>query len=184
LSAGADKINLPLMPDESSPAAPTKLTWTSPVLRMRVLGVAFLLAALCYAFFTWVLWPVKVLGDSMLPTFRNGERRFINKLAYWNAAPLRGDVIALYAPNGDIYIKRVVGLPGETITFTNGALAINGHVLTEPYVDSKVVPREGEEGRREQGLLDRESYFVIGDNRATSVRGKVTRQAIIGKLAF
>ena len=96
---------------------------------MKVLFGAFLLAFLCYGFFTWVLWPVKVMGDSMLPNFHDGERWFINKLAYRSSRPERGDVVALYAPNGDVYIKRVLGLPGEIITFPDGGVAIYGRKL-------------------------------------------------------
>ncbi len=166
------------------PDAPilTKLTWTSPKLRMRVLFSAFLLAFTCYGFFTWVLWPVQVLGDSMLPNYHSGERHFVNKLAYRSAKPQRGDVVALYAPNGDVYLKRVLGLPGETVSFTNGGLAIDGRELKEPYVDTKIIPREERED--EEGKLGPADYYVIGDNRATSVRGKVPKQDIIGKVVF
>jgi signal peptidase I len=168
------------MPDNPTPTvSPTKLTWTSPKVRLRVLFSAFLIAFVCYGFFTWVLWPVQVLGDSMLPNYHSGERHFINKLAYRVATPQRGDVVALYAPNGDVYLKRVLGLPGETVTFTNGGLAIDGQELKEPYVDTKIVPREDEEGK-----LGPNDYSVIGDNRATSVRGKVPREDIIGKVVF
>lgn len=164
------------MPDEPTK---TKLTWTSPKVRLRVLFISFLIAFACYGFFTWVLWPVQVLGDSMLPNYHSGERHFINKLAYRAANPQRGDVVALYAPNGEVYLKRVLGLPGETVTFTNGGIAINGQELKEPYVDTKVRAGKGEEGK-----LGADDYYVIGDNRATSVRGKVPRQDIIGKVMF
>ena len=164
------------MPDESTP---TKLTWSSPKLRLKVFFSAFLIAFLCYGFFTWVLWPVKVLGDSMLPNYHNGERHFINKLAYRTAGPQRGEVIGLYAPNGDVYIKRVLGLPGESVTFTNGGVAINGRMLAEPYVDTTIP-----DGRGQDGKLGPEEYFVIGDNRATSVLGAVPARDIIGKVVF
>jgi signal peptidase I len=176
LSQGQAGFILRAMPDDPTP---TKLTWTSPKVRLRVLFSAFLIAFVCYGFFTWVLWPVQVLGDSMLPNYHSGERHFINKLAYRTAKPQRGDVVALYAPNGDVYLKRVLGLPGETVTFTNGSLAIDGQELKEPYVDTKIVPREDEEGK-----LGPDDYYVIGDNRATSVRGKVSKQHIIGKVVF
>lgn len=169
-------ITLHAMPDKPTP---TKLTWTSPKVRLKVLFSAFLIAFVCYGFFTWVLWPVQVLGDSMLPNYHNGERHFINKLAYLSEKPQRGDVIALYAPSGDVYLKRVVGLPGEMVTFANGGIAIDGKELKEPYVDTKVFPRSDEEGK-----LGPDDYYVIGDNRATSVRGKVPRKDIIGKVVL
>lgn len=167
------------MPDAPTP---TKLTWTSPILRMKVLFVAFLVAFVCYGFFTWVLWPVQVLGDSMLPNYHSGERHFVNKLAYRAGPPQRGDVIALHAPGGEVYLKRVVGLPGETVTFTNGGIAIGGRMLEEPYVDTKIIPREDDKSKL--GKLSRDDFYVIGDNRATSVRGQVSKAQIIGKVAF
>ena len=164
------------MPDELSPG---KLSWNSPKVRLKVLFSAFVIAFLCYGFFTWVLWPVQVLGDSMLPNYRSGERHFVNKLAYRVDNPQRGDVVALYAPNGDVYLKRVLGLPGEMVTFTNGGIAIDGRELKEPYVNTQIMPRENEEG-----ALGPDDYYVIGDNRATSVRGKVPKSDIIGKVVF
>ena len=161
---------------------PTKLTWTSPILRMKVLFLAFLVAFGCYGFFTWVLWPVKVWGDSMLPNFHHGERHFVNKLAYRSTPPQRGDVIALHAPGGDVYLKRVIGLPGETVTFTNGGIAIEGRLLDEPYVDTKITSRE--EDLPKLGKLGPDDFYVIGDNRATSVRGQVPKRDIIGKVTF
>ena len=129
-----------------------------------------------------MLWPVQVLGDSMLPNYHSGERHFVNKLAYRVALPQRGDVIALYAPGGEVYLKRVVGLPGETVTFTNGGIAIGGRLLEEPYVDTKIIPREEDEPKL--GKLGSDDFYVIGDNRATSVRGQVSKEQIIGKVAF
>src|ERR1041385_5506617 len=102
-----------------------KLTWRTPLIRLKVLLTALLIAFLCYGFFTWVLWPVKVAGQSMMPNYRDGSRHFINKLAYVSAAPQRGDVIGLHRPNGDIYIKRVIGLPGEHLEFASGGIAVN-----------------------------------------------------------
>jgi signal peptidase I len=164
------------MPDEPTTE---KLTWTSPRVRLKVLFSAFLIAFFCYGFFTWVLWPVKVLGDSMMPNFQNGERHFINKLAYRTSGPQRGDVVALYAPNGDIYLKRIVGLPGETISFPEGGIAINGKLLDEPYVNSKIPA-----GRAKAGRLGANEYYAVGDNRATTVLGPVPARDIIGKVVF
>src|ERR1051325_189423 len=123
---------------EDTPESP-RLTWSSPRLRLRVLFAALALAFVCYAFFTWVLWPVKVVGDSMLPNYHTGDRYFLNKLAYVSQNPKRGDVIGLRTFTGEVYIKRIVGLPGETIDFTNGCVLINHQRLIEPYVNT-VVP--------------------------------------------
>ena len=147
-------------------------------MRLKVLGTALLLAFLCYAFFTWVLWPVKVTGDSMLPNFLNGSRHFIFKLAYSSGRPRRGDVIGMYFTNGDVYIKRIVGLPGEEVSFVDGGVAINGQPLREPYLRSKV-PWELNPVTLREG-----DYFVMGDNRATSWLGFVSLDRIIGKVVY
>lgn len=163
----------------SSPdPAGTELKWHTPRIRSRVLLTTLLLATICYSFFHWVLWPVKVVGDSMLPNFQNGRRYFINKLAYSSARPHRGDVIALRRPDGDIYIKRIVGLPGEHLDFEDGYVFINGKYFEEPYVSG---PIPWQMHRWDVGPGE---YFVIGDNRATSVFGTVAASDIIGRVVF
>jgi signal peptidase I len=157
----------------------TKLSWRSRKLRARVLFPALVLAILTYSFFTWVLWPVKVLGESMLPTYRDGERHFINKLAYISEKPKRGDVVGVRARGYEVYLKRVVGLPGERLTFEGGRIQVNGVPLNERYVVSEIP-----EDRREPVILAPDHYFVIGDNRETTVLGTVHASTIVGKLAF
>ena len=164
--------------NDSAPAP--KLTWKSPYVRYKVLLTALAGAFAIYGFFTWILWPVKVAGESMMPNYRNGSRHFINKLAYWSAQPQRGDVVGLLAPNGDIYLKRVIGLPGEHLTFDDKGIYINGRVLLEPYIDQNIPTNQ----MPASITLSRNEYWVIGDNRATSVRGPISRDHIIGKLAF
>jgi signal peptidase I len=138
-----------------------------------------LIAVFCYGFFTWVLWPVKVSGRSMTPTFPDGSRHFINKLAYWSAKPQRGDVVALRARDRDVYLKRVVGLPGEFISFEGGFIHVNGVLLREAYTNTRV-PLSW----REAVQLREDQVYVIGDNRNVSELGAVSLTTIIGKVAF
>jgi signal peptidase I len=147
--------------------------------RRGFLMLALLFTFLCYGFFTWVIWPVQVAGESMMPNYRNGARYFINKFAYGSAPPQRGDVVGLRAPNGEIYLKRVIGLPGEHIQFVNGGIAIDGERLKEPYVHTDI-PAD----LRESFHLKADEYFVIGDNRAISIFRPVPREAIIGKVVY
>ena len=155
------------------------MTWGSRRVRRKVVYTTLSLAFLCYAFFTWVLWPVKVVGESMMPNYHDGERHFINKLAYASAKPQRGDVIALRAPSGDILLKRIVGLPGEVISFEDGVLHINGEPRREAYTQT-LVPAK----RRDPVELAHDEYFVIGDNRKISVLSPILGKQIIGKVAF
>ncbi|HTD68229.1 MAG TPA: signal peptidase I [Candidatus Limnocylindria bacterium] len=157
---------------------PNKLTWRSPQVRFKVLFTALLLAFVCYGLFTWVLWPVKVSGESMMPNYVNGSRHFINKLAYWSEKPQRGDVIGLRAPDGDVLIKRIIGMPGEHLSFDGGVVAINGLRLDEPYARSRIAWSNA------PVALGPNDYYVMGDNRAISVLGPISSDRIIGKVVF
>lgn len=157
----------------------TKLSWSTPLIRSKVLVTTLVIGFLCYGFFTWILWPVKVSGRSMAPTYTDGSRHFINKMAYWSAKPLRGDVVALRARDGDIYIKRIVGLPGEIVSFESGFLHVNGAPVREGYTETRV-PFSW----RKAFALGEDDYFVIGDNRTISVLTPVKSTQIIGKVAF
>lgn len=125
-----------------------------------------------------VLWPVKVLGDSMQPTFENGTHHYVNKLAYWSEKPQRGDVVTLRVREGEVFIKRIVGLPGETIGFADGKLTVNGKVQPEFYTEATVPWKFDPVTVRDN------CYFVIGDNRATSVLGVIPSDRILGKVVF
>jgi signal peptidase I len=122
--------------------------------------------------------PVKILGESMLPTYRNGTFHFLNRLAYWSQPPKAGDVVGLRSPDGDIYIKRVIALPGQTITFRRGKVLVDGKPLDEPYA-AGAVPRMALDNAIHLGS---DIYYVMGDNRKVSVFGSVTRQRILGKI--
>ena len=157
-----------------------KLTWRTPLVRLKVLMSALLIAFVCYGFFTWILWPVKVAGQSMMPNYHDGSRHFINKLAYVSATPQRGDVVGVRTPDGDVYIKRIVGLPGERVHVEEGEIVINDKRLNEPYVDSRIPFRF----RVPFTQLGPDEYFVIGDNRATSIYRHTRRSEIIGKVVY
>lgn len=156
-----------------------RLTWKTPLIRGNVLRVTLSLALFCYGFFTWVLWPVKVSGRSMTPTYVDGSRHFINKLAYWSAKPQRGDVVALRARDGDVYLKRIIGLPGEFVSFESGIPHVNGVAMRETYTQTKVPWKS-----RDAAQLGTDEYYVIGDNRAVTVLGAIRADQIIGKVAF
>ncbi len=148
------------------------------VLRFKVLFTAMLVAFVIYAILRWVLWPVSILGDSMEPNYHAGERHFINKFAYRADPPQRGDVVGVQVSSENIYIKRIIGLPGEEISFTNGLVHINGARLEEKYVETQVPwPIEAV-------VLGFETYYVMGDNRAVSVLVKVRLDQILGQVVF
>ena len=136
----------------------------------------------CLLLRTFVVVPIRVSGPSMLPTY-SGGLNFVNRLAYLGHGPRRGDVVAIrLAGESILFMKRVIGLPGETVAFSNGRLLINGRLLEEPYVKFKCnwdfVP--------ERSRLGDDEYYVVGDNRAMPhldhTQGAAPRERIVGKV--
>jgi signal peptidase I len=106
---------------------------------------------------------VRVDGFSMIPTLQNGEYILVNRLAYKTGQPARGDIIvfSLPADNGQDLIKRVIGLPGETVHVSDGSVTINGVKLEETYIAQD--PLYFGDWTVPEGHL-----FVLGDNRNDS----------------
>jgi signal peptidase I len=122
-----------------------------------------------------------VQGVSMVPTLANGEYVFVNKLAYLSHAPERGDVIVFHWPldTSVDFIKRVIGLPGDTIATDSTTVRVNGVLLKEPYISQAQNPVA------KVWTVPANDYFVMGDNRPVSDDsrdwGFVPRNYIIGK---
>jgi len=147
----------------------------------RTLIRCLFLAVGTYLIAGHVIRPVRVQGISMEPTLHNRTIHAVNLLAYWTKEPKRGDLVAVAMPGGQAYfMKRVLGLPGETVAFEQGTLMINGNRFEEPYLTDRgqwtMPPR----------LVPDGSYFIAGDNRSTSFEGHtlgfVERNHIVGAL--
>jgi len=141
------------------------------------------LAAISFITFRWVLIPIRTEGSSMLPTYTPDKLHFVNRLAYGTGGPARGDVVAIQMAGPHVlYVKRVVGLPGERVAIAGGQVQINGTTLTEPYV------RHRRPWDVEEVTLGPREYFVIGDNRGMSVGdhdfGRVQINRILGRVVF
>ena len=108
--------------------------------------------------------PYRVEGESMTPSLRDGDYLLARRFHHLKRKPARGDIVVV-AVSGKSRLKRVVGLPGERVTFTDGMLLVNGDKLTEPYLRG-LPPYLGLE--HSEFVLDGEEYFVMGDNRAHS----------------
>ncbi len=128
-------------------------------------------------------------GPSMQPGLHTDERVLVNSLAYTFRGPERGDVIVFHPPTApnERYIKRVIGLPGDTITLTADQVIVNGVTLDEPYITS-APPGESENPEPAIIKLNATQYFVMGDNRTNSEDsrffGPISQHAIIGKAQF
>lgn len=130
----------------------------------------------------FVVQSYHVEGTSMEPSLRSSEYVAVNKIAYdFGHTPERGDVIIFHYPkNRSVdYIKRVVGLPGDTITVTDKTVMVNGTLLDEPYISAPSNPQG------EKWVVPANSYFVLGDNRPVSddsrYWGFVPKDDIVGK---
>ncbi len=126
-------------------------------------------------------------SESMLPTLEVNDRLVIEKVSYRFNEPVRGDVVVFWPPDElfpvgarkEAFIKRVIGLPGETVEITDGTVLVEGEALEEDYI---LAPPDYQWGPEEVPL---ESYLVLGDNRPNSVDshvwGFVPEDQIIGR---
>lgn len=149
--------------------------------RATLIRIAVLVGAAVIVF-GFILLPVRMEGISMLPTYHGGIN-FANRWAYRSHAPERGDAVAIrMAGPGVVYVKRIVGLPGERVEISIGVVLIDGQPLVEPHVTHK------QPWNMPEVTLGADEYFVIGDNRGMSMRnhdfGKASRDRIIGKMIF
>ena len=150
----------------------------------RTLLRAVVLAVVCIIVFRFVFRPAWTDGASMEPTIHDGRLHFINLLAYRVDDPQRFDIVAIgrRGDNGKkfMYLKRVLGCPGERIEFRQGTLIVNGVPQEEPHVEFV-----GEWTMDETALTDDE-YFVAGDNRNQRMlfhmAGTTKRRSIVGRL--
>lgn len=162
-----------------------KSAWRNIREWVQVIVVA-LIVALPIRFF--IAEPFIVNGASMDPTFSTGQFLIVDRVSYRFENPNRGDVIVFEYPNNPniYYIKRIIGLPGETVSINNGKVSItntenpSGFQLTEPYVEISHLSSDSS-----RVILGATEYFVMGDNRAQSsdsrVWGPLDKHFIIGR---
>lgn len=143
-----------------------------------------LLALLIFFGTRMVVQNFRVDGGSMVPVLENGEFLLVNKLAYVAAKPDRGDVVVFRSPANpeEDLVKRIVGLPNETIEFHDGGVYVNGRRLDEDaYFAGATAP-----GRDRSLVVPEQGYFVLGDNRGQSIDSRrfriVPEAAIVGKV--
>ena len=150
----------------------------------RTLVRIIVLVAVSFIVFKFALVPIRVQGGSMLPTYKENGVNFVNRLAYLFHEPRRGDVVAIGLKAGQhiMYLKRIVGLSGETVTFHEGRVYINGKLLDEPYLK---LPCNWE---HEPEPVGPDQYYVVGDNREMAwedhYKGRPTRDHIVGKIVL
>jgi signal peptidase I len=141
-----------------------------------------------YLFFSRVVvTAVEVRGASMAPTLRAGDRFLLNRFAYLHREPQRGELVVLKDPEtSELIVKRIVGLPCETVVMRNDIPYVNGHRLSEPYARGTLRTNYFPFGK--PTVVPRDHYYVLGDNRARSVDsrafGTVPRDSILGVITL
>ena len=136
----------------------------------------------------FLIKPFYVKGASMEPNFFDHEYLIIDELSYRLHTPTRGDIVVFHYPRDpkEIFIKRVIGLPGETVEIASGKIKIynaeyaNGQILDEPYLDQEYT------SAAPPVTLKAGEYFLMGDNRAASLDsryfGPVDLSAVVGRV--
>ena len=149
----------------------------------RTLMRAIVLGVLCLILFKYFLIPIRICGISMEPTYRNGSVNFVNVLSFRFREPRRGDIVAIAMAGRHIMLlKRIIGLPGETVVFLNGTLIIDGEKVSESYLK---IPCSW---MMKEVTDSFDEYFVAGDNRDMPISyhstGRVKRTKIVGAVLF
>ena len=172
--------------DAPATAAPRRKK-LNPLLEWVIVAVVAITSALLVR--AYVVQQFAVEGESMLNTLQNADRVLVNRLSYRLHDPRRGDVVVLQRFDGasaerDL-IKRVIGLPGETIEFRSCVAYVNGRPLTEPYIDAGVQARDGCGNDQAPITVPANSVFVLGDHRGRSQDsrffGPVKDSVLIGR---
>src|SRR6202140_5949763 len=171
------EITTTVAPESTQPLRRELRSWG------RDLIIALSLAIVIIIFF---YQPVKVEGTSMTPLISDQERIFINNLVYRFEPIERGDVVVFWYPldRSKSFIKRIVGLPEDTVEIRDGQVYVNGKLLAEPYVPADAA----DFGTLSPVRVPKGEYFVMGDHRTSStysrIFGPVPRKFIYGKAVF
>lgn len=180
--AELDDHTLPVATEPPAEIPPAKESSLAEIIRFSVIALLIVIPVRMF-----IAQPFIVSGASMAETFHTGEYLIVDQLSYHLNDPSRGDVIVFRYPKdpSKFFIKRVIGLPGETIIIEDSTVTIinekhpEGFKLEEPYIKS-MRPNP----RLEEKLGDRE-YFVMGDNRDESsdsrIWGVLQKERIIGR---
>ena len=170
----------PPSPPLAEPAVPPPAVPARWKIILREVVETVILTVVIYALVNFATGRFRVEGDSMQPTMHPDEYVLIDKLSYMFGQPQRGDIVVFHYPFGTDrdFIKRIIGLPGETVTILSGQVTVNGELLQEPYIAA--APRYNG-----TWTAAADEYFVLGDNRNNSSDshswGVLQREFLIGR---
>lgn len=157
---------------------------------MDILEVVVFAIGIFFFVYLLIMRPHKIKGQSMDPTFPDGEYLLTEKVSYYSRNPIRGDVVVFKAPpeisEDDEYIKRVIGLPGDKIMIQDGKVYVNNEMLNEYYLSDTLYTSDGaflKEGQ--EYTVPEARYMVFGDNRPHSLDsrafGPITKSTMSGR---
>lgn len=150
---------------------------------LREVAETIIWAVVLFFLLQLVVRNFRIQGDSMWPTLETGQFVLVERVSYRFSEPRRGDIVVFEYPRApqEDFVKRIIGLPGETLEIQNGSVYINGNLLAEPYVRGQQTLAY----RPIKVTLGPDEYFVMGDNRAASsdsrTWGPLPRRNIIGR---
>jgi signal peptidase I len=153
-------------------------------------AIVLALSMACYFVISrFFVESVQVVGSSMVPTLQENGHYVLNRWAFHDRAPARGEVVVIIDPGDHGYsVKRVIGLPGETVHFKDGKVYVNDDVLPEPYLLPNTHTFTYSKEKEQMIALGPDQFFVLGDNRLVSIDsrayGPVTRDGILGKVVL
>ena len=185
-AVGTEPMGLAPAADVARAAAgegPRVRVWRAVWELLHDLSVAVLF---CFFLITFVAQAFRVQGTSMLPLLQDGERIIVNKFIYRFHPIERGDVVVFWYPKDPSvsFIKRVVGLSGDTVEIRNGVLYVNGQLVREAYLS----PRFKDNDSHLPSEVKKGYYFVLGDHRNSSNDsrswGEVPEKYIYGRAVF
>lgn len=157
--------------------------------KLLQIGLFMLLSFLCYLLASQFVWKsVQVVGTSMEPTLNPGDHRLLNRLVYYCRKPHKGEVVVFQDPaDSELSVKRIIGVPGDSITLRDGKIYVNSRPLKENYLVKGTRTFSRHTLGEECVVVPEDSFYLLGDNRERSadsrIYGPVPRENILGMLA-
>jgi signal peptidase I len=158
--------------------------------QLCLLAVIAVLSVGCYLSISRCLvQTIEVVGESMVPTLQPGNHYILNRWAFHNAEPQRGDVVVIRDPaDHGFSVKRVIAVGGDSVHFVDGKVLINGEVLNETYLKPHTYTFTYSKAREQFITCGEDQYFVLGDNRNVSIDsrayGAVPRKDVLGRVVL
>jgi len=150
---------------------------------LNELAETIVLSLIIFLLMRQVVQNYRIESHSMEPNFSEGQFILVNKLAYVLGEPQRGDVLVFHNPNNpdEDYIKRIIGLPGDTFAIADQQVYINSEAMGEPYIQNPIRPNETYPPQ----VIEPDHLFVMGDNRPNSSDsrrfGQLPQDLVVGK---